>query len=177
MGSGSHNTLGMGRGTVRLIGANPTRKKARPLATFPLAQIKRVRLVKRADGSSAPFAVQADRQSDHQPTENALGIDGGLKRFYTDSDGATGENPRSLRKAEQKLTRLPRRVSRKGKRSKNRKKAIKPLATGSLKVSRQRQDFACKAASALVRSHEPLCLRRLENSPDGQAASSGQKHP
>jgi hypothetical protein len=40
----------MGIGTVRLIGANPERKKARPLATFPISQIKRVRLVKRADG-------------------------------------------------------------------------------------------------------------------------------
>ena len=43
-------TDGHGIGTVRLIGANPQRTKARPLATFPLAQIKRVRLVKRADG-------------------------------------------------------------------------------------------------------------------------------
>src|SRR5262245_43469396 len=49
---GKHLTFtdGMGIGTVYLIGANPERKKARPLATFPENQIKRVRLVKRADG-------------------------------------------------------------------------------------------------------------------------------
>jgi putative transposase len=52
-------TDGMGIGTVRLIGANPKRKKARPLATFPLTQIKRVRLVKRADGYYCQIAVHA----------------------------------------------------------------------------------------------------------------------
>jgi putative transposase len=51
---GQHITFtdGMGIGTVCLIGDNPTRKYARPIATFPLAQIKRVRLLKRADGNS-----------------------------------------------------------------------------------------------------------------------------
>ena len=51
-------------GTVRLIGANPRRKKARPIATFPIDQIKRVRLVRRADGYYVQFAVKADRLLD-----------------------------------------------------------------------------------------------------------------
>src|SRR5215472_2154615 len=61
---GTHLTFtdGMGIGTVRLIGANPERKKARPIAIFPITQIKRVRLVKRADGYYCQFAVQAERQ-------------------------------------------------------------------------------------------------------------------
>src|SRR5262249_52913148 len=61
-------TDGHGIGTLRMIGANPERKKTRPLATFPLAQIKRVRLVKRADGYYVQFAVQAERKIEHQPT-------------------------------------------------------------------------------------------------------------
>jgi hypothetical protein len=60
-------------------------KKARPLATFPLAQIKRVRLVKRADGYYVQFAVKADRQIIHKPTGKQIGIDVGLKFFSTDS--------------------------------------------------------------------------------------------
>ena len=48
-------TDGHGIGTVRLIG-----KKGK-IETFPQAQIKRVRLVKRADGYYVQFAVQADR--------------------------------------------------------------------------------------------------------------------
>src|SRR5215469_4769155 len=108
-------TDGMGIGTVRLIGANPKSKKARPLATFPVTQIKRVRLVKRADGYYCQVAVQAERQIQHHPTGTPVGIDVGLKSFYTDSDVAFVDNPRYLRQAERKLKRLHRRVSRKKK--------------------------------------------------------------
>ena len=96
MASGSHNTLGHGIGTMRFIG------KKGSIATFPLSQIKRVRLVKRADGYSCQFAVQADRHIAHEPTGKQVGIAGGLNAFYTVSTGATGANPRSLCKAEAK---------------------------------------------------------------------------
>jgi putative transposase len=155
-------TDGMGIRTVRLVGANPKRKNARPLATFPLSQIKRVRLVKRADGYYCQVAVQTERQIVHQPTGKPVGIDVGLKVFFTDSDGVSVENPRYLRKAERKLKRLHRRVSRKAKHSKNRKKGIKRLAQGYLKVQRQRTDFACKQASALVRSHDFIAYEDLQ---------------
>jgi putative transposase len=106
--------------------------------------------------------VQAERQIVHEPTGTQVGIDVGLKSYYTDSAGATVENPRYLRKAERKLKRLHRHVSRKVKRSKNRKKAIKRLAKGYLKVQRQRKDFACKQASALVRSHDFIAYEDLQ---------------
>src|SRR5215467_7798797 len=98
----------------------------------------------------------------HVSTGKQVGIDVGLKAFYTDSDGNTVDNPRYLRKAEAKLKRLHRRVSRKVKRSKNRKKAIKRLAKGYLKVSRRRKDFAVKAASALVKSSDFLAYEDLK---------------
>jgi putative transposase len=60
------------------------------------------------------------------------------------------------------LKRLHRRVSRKKKGSKNRKKAIKRLAQGHLKVQRQRKDFAAKAASALVKSHDFIAYEDLK---------------
>src|SRR5690348_15632939 len=108
-------------GTVRLVGT-------RSIETFPISPIKRVRLLKRADGYYVQFAVAADRHITHEPTGKQVGIDMGLKSFYTDSDGNTVDNPRYLRKAETQLKRLHRRMSRKVKRSKNRKKAIKRLA-------------------------------------------------
>ena len=89
----------------------------------------------------------------------------GLKSFSTDSDGTTVENPRYLRRAEKRLKRLHRRVSNKQKGSKNRKKAIKRLAKGYLKVSRQRKDFACKQASALVKSSDFLAVRLVCSKP------------
>jgi putative transposase len=157
----SHNTLGLGIGRCALIGKKKQRGQERSIATFPLAQIKRVRLLKRADGYYAQFAIQAECTIDHVPTGTQVGIDVGLKAFYTDSEGATVANPRYLRKADKKLKRLHRRVSRKIKQSKNRKKAIKRLAKGYLRVQRQRKDFACKQANALVQSHDMVAYEDL----------------
>ena len=156
---GKHITLtdGCGIGRLRLVG-NPKQK----IAAFPLEQIKRVRIVHRADGYSVQFGVQAERCIVHQPTDKQVGIDVGLKAYYTDSEGNTIENPRQYRKAEKKLKRLHRQVSRKQKKSQNRKKARRPLARAYLKVQRQREDFARKQASTLVSSHDLIAYEQLQ---------------
>jgi putative transposase len=74
-------TDGIGIGTLRLVGT-------RAIEAFPIQQIKRVRLLKRADGYYVQFAVQADRRLDHLSARTPVGIDVGLKAFLTDSDGA-----------------------------------------------------------------------------------------
>src|ERR1051326_8414280 len=83
-------TDGHGIGRMRLIGK-------RKIETFPLAHIKRVRILKRADGYYVQFAVQTARTVPHEPTGRQIGIDVGLKAFYTDSDGTVVPNPRFLR--------------------------------------------------------------------------------
>ena len=150
-------TAGCGIGTLRLVG-----NKKQAVETFPVQQIKRVRIVKRADGYYCQFAVQAVRKAEHSPTGQGLGIDVGLKSYSTDSDGTTVANPRSFRKAEQRLKRVHRRLSRKQKGSANRKKARKHLAKAYLKVSRQREDFARKTANALVSSSDFLAYEDLQ---------------
>src|SRR5438876_3164504 len=136
-------TDGCGIGRLRLIGT-------REIETFPVKQVKRVRIVRRADGYFVQFAVQAERRIAHISSGKRVGIDVGLKAFYTDSEGKTIENPRYLRKAERRLKRLHRQLSRKKKKSANRKKARKVLARAYLKVKRQREDFARKQANAIV---------------------------
>jgi putative transposase len=150
-------TDGCGIGRLRLVG-NPKQQ----IAAFPTEQIKRARIVHRADGYYVQFGVKADRVIEHVPTGKQVGIDVGLKAYYTDSLGNTVENPRHYRKAEQKLKRLHRAVSRKQKKSSNRKKARKQLARAYLKVQRQREDFARKTASTLVSSHDLIAYEQLQ---------------
>ena len=156
---GKHLTFtdGCGIGRLRMVG-NPKQK----IAAFPVKQIKRVRIVHRADGYYCQFSVQAERKIDHTYTGSVVGIDMGLKVFYADSYGNTVENPRHYRKAEQKLKRLHRQVSRKQKKSKNRQKARKQLAKAYLKVQRQREDFARKTANTLVSSHDLIAYEHLQ---------------
>lgn len=150
-------TDGCGIGRLRLVG-----NKKQHIETFPLKQIKRVRIIKRADGYSVQFGVRTERTIEHVPSGKAIGIDVGLKAFLTDSESNTVENPRHYRKAEQKLKRLHRQLSRKHKGSQNRKRARKALAKGYLKVQRQREDFARKQANALVSSHDLIAYEHLQ---------------
>ncbi len=156
---GRHITFtdGCGIGRLRLVG-----NKKQQIEAFPEKQIKRVRIVRRADGYFVQFCMQTARQVVHQPTGKQVGIDVGLKAFYTDSQGVEVSNPRFLRKAEKKLKRLHRRVSAKQKKSKNRKKARKLLAKAYLKVQRQREDFARKTANTLVSSHDLIAYEDLQ---------------
>ena len=150
-------TDGCGIGRLRLMG-NPKQQ----IATFPTKQIKRVRLVRRADGYYVQFALKADRKIEHIPTGKRIGIDVGLKAYYTDSEGHTVNNPRHYHKAEKQIKRLHRQLSRKKKGSKNRQKARKILAKAYLKVQRQREDFARKQANTLVTSNDLIAFEDLK---------------
>ncbi len=156
---GRHITFtdGCGIGRLRLVG-----NKKQHIETFPAKRLKRVRLVWRADGYYVQFSVQAERVIEHISTGRQVGIDVGLKAYYSDSEGNTVDNPRHYRKAEKKLSRLHRRLSRKQKKSAKRKKARKTLAKGYLKVQRQREDFARKQANALVTSSDLIAYEHLQ---------------
>ena len=156
---GKHITFtdGCGIGRLRLVGSKNQR-----IEGFPLKQIKRVRLIRRADGYYCQFALDAQRRIEHIPTGKQAGIDICSKEFLTDSEGNTVANPRHLRKAEKHLKKVHRRLSRAQKKSQNRKKARKQLAKAYLKVSRQREDFARKTASTLISSHDLIAYEHVK---------------
>lgn len=160
-----HITLsdGFGIGSFKLLGS-------RDLSFYTKEQIKRVRIVRRADGYYAQFCVDVDRTEDLAPTGKTVGLDMGLESFYTDSRGEKVENPRYLRKAEKRLKQAQRQVSRKKKGSAtpvgatgaNRLKARKRLARQHLKVSRRRKDFAIKQARCVIRSNDLVAIEDLK---------------
>ncbi len=136
-------------------------KGTRDLHFYQVNQIKRVRLVKRADGVYVQFCIDVDRSENIEPTGNTVGLDVGLKEYYTDSNGAMTENPKFLRSGEKVLKRLGRRVSRRVKGSKNRGKARLILGKRHLKISRQRKDHAVKLARCVVQSNDLIAYEDL----------------
>lgn len=141
-------------------------KGSRDLLFYHPSLIKRVRLVRKADGCYVQFAVDADRKEPLEATGKTLGLDVGLQDFYTDSNGHKEENPRFLRKAEKQTKKLQRRVSKKVKGSNNRRKAVKRLAKKHLKIQRQRKDHAIKLARCVIQSadlvaYEDLRIRNM----------------
>ncbi|MBE9198616.1 MULTISPECIES: RNA-guided endonuclease TnpB family protein [unclassified Nodularia (in: cyanobacteria)] len=136
-------------------------KGTRNLHFYQINQIKRVRLVRRADGVYVQFCIDVNRSQNIEPTGNTVGLDVGLKEYYTDSDGTMVENPKFLRVGEKVLKRSQRRVSRKVKGSKNRGKARLVLGKRHLKISRQRKDHAVKLARCVVQSHDLIAYEDL----------------
>jgi putative transposase len=145
---------GIGIGKLKMKGT-------RDLNFYQPDQIKRVRLVKKADGYYVQFCIAVDRQETLHPTGQTIGLDVGLESFYTDSNGVKVENPRFYRTGEKKLKRRHRQVSKKVKGSSNRRKARVRLGRVYLKVSRQRKDHAIKLARCVITSNDVVAYEDL----------------
>ena len=65
----------------------------RDLNFYQPSQIKRVRIVRRADGYYCQFVVDQERINRKKPTNHTVGLDVGISHFYTDSDGNQVDYP------------------------------------------------------------------------------------
>jgi len=129
---------------------------------YQLDQIKRVRLVRRADGYYVQFLIKVENTFPAlQPTGKTIGLDVGVKEFYTDSNGHAEPNPKFYRTGEKRLKFSQRRISRKKKGSANRKKAINKLGRVHLKISRQREEHAKKVARCVIQSNDLVAYEDL----------------
>ena len=128
---------------------------------FDKKQINRVRIVRRADGYYVQFCVAVVAREDIDSTGRTIGLDVGLKEFYTDSDGHSEPLPRFYRKSEKRLKFCQRRVSRKKKGSSNRRKAINRLGRQHLRISRQREEHAKRLARCVIRSNDLVAYEDL----------------
>ena len=146
-------------GRVKLIGS-------RDIYFYQPEQIKRVRLIRRADGYYAQFCISIEVKEEMLPTGKAIGLDMGLKYFYSDSFGHTEENPRFYRSNEKRLNRLNRQKSvkyiRGQKQSNNYHKTRRRYAKQHLKVSRQRKDHAVKLARCVCAANDCIVYEDLK---------------
>ncbi len=103
-------------------------------------------------------------EHEHVVPENTgpvVGVDLGLKRLATLSDGHVEENPRHLQRRLQKIKRLQRAVSRKVKGSQNRKKAARRLGTHYRHVANQRANTVHQFTSRLAKTKSVVVLEDL----------------
>jgi putative transposase len=143
-----------GIGEVKLLGKWD-------IHTFEQKLIKRVRIVRRADGYYVQFCLKIDHQQPAPDTNAEIGIDVGLQYFYSDSNGNHEENPRFLRKAEQNIKRSQRNIYKKNIGSSGRKKARGVYARKHLRVTRQRNEHAKRLARNLCLANAKVVLEDL----------------
>jgi len=90
-----------------------------------------------------------------------IGIDVGIKEFYSDSNGNIVSNPKYLEKSMRKLIREQCRLSRKQKGSNNRNKQRIKVAKVHENVTNQRNDFLQKQSTILVSENQTICIEDL----------------
>jgi putative transposase len=95
------------------------------------------------------------------PTGRSVGVDVGLARFLTTSDGEIVANPRFLDAAQRRIVDLQRRKERARPGSGNRRRLRRALAKEWRKVRNQRRDFHHKTARTLVDTCDAIALEDL----------------
>lgn len=166
-------TDGHGIGWMKLVGG-------RYMAPDMFDKIKRLRVVRKADGYYAQFCVDVNDVEHCEPTGRSIGLDLGVTNTVTDSLGVHTSLPSSLARQHRKLRKQQRQLSRKKKGSRNRTKARRKLARTHLKITRQRQDFATKFARDVTRSNdlivmEDLQVQNMSASAKGTADAPGKR--
>ena len=96
-----------------------------------------------------------------QPKQGEIGLDVGLKSFLVSSKGEVVEHPKHLLKAEKRLKRYQRTLSRRKKGSHNREKARLAVARQHEKVANARQDFLHKLSHRLVDENQVIYAEDL----------------
>ncbi|MGX4688277.1 RNA-guided endonuclease InsQ/TnpB family protein [Streptomyces sp. JNUCC 63] len=147
-------------GRLRLPKIGDVRVKwTRDLPSHPTS----VTLIKdRSDRYWVSFVVDTDPADDVlPPTDGDQGIDLGLTRFAVLADGSHIASPKYLRRAEKKLCKRQRELSRKQKGSKNRDKARIKVARAHAAVADARRNFHHQWSHKLTSENQAVYCETL----------------
>lgn len=143
---------------LRIAGVGTVRVRlSRPIE----GAIKIVRVVRRADGWYAQLVCVMDKPEPLPKTGQVVGVDVGIKTFAALSTGEFIENPRCLKRNEEKLEKASQRLSRRTKGGKRRAKARRLLAKHHLHVQRARKHFHHQTAYRLVQRFDEIHVEDL----------------
>lgn len=125
-------------------------------------------------------SIQTEREIDQPlPQGEAVGIDMGIARFATLSDGSYLKPLNSFKKHQQRLTCYQRAMSRKVKFSNNWKKAKVHVQRIHTRIANARKDFLHKASCQISQNHamiaiEDLQVRNMSKSAKGNSEQHGK---
>lgn len=109
-------------------------------------------------------SIQTEREMAEpvHPSTTIIGIDVGITRFATLSDGSFIEPLNTFRKHEQRLARYQRAMSRKTKFSNNWKKAKAKVQKLHTRIANVRRDFLHKCSTTISQNHAIVCIEDLQ---------------
>ena len=122
-------------------------------------------------------SIQTEREvSQPIPTGDAVGIDMGVARFATLSDGTFVAPLNSFKRHEDRLRKAQQSMSRKQKFSSNWKKAKARVQRIHSRIGNARRDFLHKATTTISQNHAMVCIEDLQvRNMSGSAAGTTEK--
>ncbi|QSJ15997.1 transposase [Nostoc sp. UHCC 0702] len=143
-----------GIGEVKLLGKWD-------IQTYSTKSIKRVRLVRKADGYYCQFAVDIEVITESRTDDGELGLDVGLEYFYSDSSGHHEPNPKFLSQADKAIKHAQRQIYKKEKGKNQRRLARHRYARKHLRVNRQRNEHALVLARNVCKANALVAYENL----------------
>lgn len=126
--------------------------------------LKQATILRKADGWYVSFSLEDGTVPESLPIDDVksmVGIDVGLEKFLTTSDGQSVEIPQFYRKGQRTLARQQRKLSRKQKGSKNYDKQARRVAQLHLHVARVRKEFHYQVAHWLCGLYDLIGFENL----------------
>jgi putative transposase len=123
-------------------------------------------------------SIQTEREVEQPiPTGGAVGIDMGIARFATLSDGTFYAPLHSFRRHETRLRRAQQALSRKVKFSNNWRKAKARIQRIHSRIGNARRDFLHKTSTAVSKNHALVCIEDLQVRNMSRSAAGTTEQP
>jgi len=132
-----------------------------------------------ANGGKWFVSIQTEREVEQpvHPATSIIGIDVGITRFATLSDGSHIEPLNTFRKHQQRLARYQRAMSRKTKFSSNWKKAKARVQKIHTRIANARRDFLHKTTTTISKNHAIVCIEDLQVRNMSKSAAGSSDSP
>ena len=126
------------------------------------------------------ISTRREVQQPVHPSTSSVGLDWGVTRFYTLSDGEYREQLQPLKRFLPKLAKQQRRLARKKKFSRNWKKAKARISKLHTRIANIRKDFLHLSSNRISKNHamvfvEDLQVKNMSASAKGTKAKPGKK--
>jgi putative transposase len=124
-------------------------------------KVKTARIYCRAGKWFVALSCEVETPEPRPKTGAEIGVDLGLLRLATLSDGEPVENPRWYRKILRELRVLQRKIARAAMGGRNRRKLVRKLQRLMARVANARKDFLNKFADGLIKRFDRIVLEDL----------------
>ena len=124
-------------------------------------------------------SIQTEREVNSltRTATTAIGIDVGIARFATLSDGSYIAPLNSFKKHQERLRRYQRRMARKVKFSNNWKKAKAKVQKVHIDIGNARKDFLHKTTTSISKNHALVCIEDLQVKSMSKTAAGTKEQP